>query len=163
MLVGARPPAGMAQGRKARRAHALTTGAAAEGCQPGALHVSGFHLGGLPQRRLELRALRGGLRGGVGRYAASGAQWELYVRLSTFSGGDWRLGHPRNLVHVLVVPSLLLGTASGLGLVVIAVQYWSSARRLALVVCSGWRVVDPGYVDWCAEVDQVACEPVEGY
>ena len=40
-MVGARPPAGMAQGRKARRAHVLTTGAAAEGCQPGALHVSG--------------------------------------------------------------------------------------------------------------------------
>ena len=122
-----------------------------------------FHLGGLPQRRLVLRALRGGLRGGDGRYAAAGVQWELRVGLSIFSGGDWRLGHPRNLVHVLVVPSLLLGTASGLGLVVIAVQSWSSTRRLALVVCSGWRTVVPGYVDWFTEVGQVACEPVEGY
>ena len=83
--------------------------------------------------------------------------------LSIFSGGDWRLGHPRNLVHVLVVPSLLLGTASGLGLLVIAVQSWSSTRRLALVVCSAWRTVALGYVDWCTEVDQVACEPVEDF
>ena len=60
-------------------------------------------------------------------------------------------------------PRFFLGTASGLGLVVIAVQSWSSTRRLALVVCSGWRSEALGYVDWCTEVDQVACEPVEGY
>ena len=162
-MVGARPPAGMAQGRKARGAHALTTGAAGEGCQPGALHVSGCS---------SRRASSASTRASCTSWRTSRRCWTLRSSWSTVGAVRGALNLERR--GLAAWPSsqfgarpggalASLGTARGLGLVAIAVQSWSSTRRLALVVCSGWLTVFPGYVDWCTEVDQVACEPVEGY